>query len=211
MSRIVSYLGKIDPDKAREDAQRSLEALSIEGRTSDWWDRIQIWVLKQFVGAAGSVREAPVLWTILAVVLAVILFFVLRQRWSFGAPGIRKTTEFAGSEGLTLDQLRTRAQESEDKQEYDSAVLWWFRALAKLSAERDLVSDLRGMTATEVAKAISTKLPSAAADVLACADVFNRTSYGHAPATQQDAQLLRDCHQTVDSLSERQAAAKVKS
>lgn len=208
MSHIVSYLRQIAPDKAREDAQKSLEALGIDGRTSDWWDRIQIWVLKQFLGAAGSVRDAPVLWTILAVVLAVILFFVLRQRWSFGAPGVKKTTEFAGSEGLSLDQLRTRAQQSENNQEYDSAVLWWFRATAKIAAERDLVSDLRGMTATEVAKAISTKLPSAAADMLASADVFNRTSYGHAPATQQDAQLLRDCHQTIDSLSERQAVVK---
>lgn len=204
-------LREIDADKAREDAVRSLKEIGAEGGAPDWWDRVQLWILRHILETAGSMKDAPILWTFGAIILLVVLFFVLRQRWRFSAKGQNKTSEFAGSAGLSLAELEERARKAEYDQDHHEAVLWWFRTTAKLAAERKVVGDLRGMTATEVATAIGLKFPSAAASCQRAADVFNQTMYGHGDAQSTDVDTVRNAHQTVNELTATHKEVKLSS
>lgn len=209
MNPITPTVREIDADKAREDAARSLKEIGADASGFDWWDRVQLWVLRQFMETAGSIQDAPVLWTIAAVIVLAIVFFVLRQRWSTSATDKTKTSEFAGSAGLTLDQLEEKASQAEQNNNHHDAVLWWFRTAAKLAAEKKLVTDLRGMTATEVAAAVSQKLPTAAPQAQQAADVFNRVMYGESDANATDVDTVRTTHQTLRELTATKETVKL--
>lgn len=176
------------PDDARSELRREL--LRPEYNEQNLLDRVLRWVDRRLSDLLDAASGAPPLTTLAAMIVLVALvaaaaWVVSRQRLSARTPD--RTTSVQGTEQVSADQLRRRAEEALAQERYADAVVEGFRALALRQVERDRLDDAPGLTAQDVARSLAAEYPGRAHAVATSARLFDEVLYGDRAATLSQA------------------------
>ncbi|WP_129667430.1 DUF4129 domain-containing protein [Phytoactinopolyspora endophytica] len=190
----VSALIELDREEARELAR---EELSQPGYNRDVSlpARILEWILEQFnrlvSGAADAIPGGLGTVILLAAVVAVAILVVLRT----GPLARRKaggTATVFSETRRTSAEHRAAADDAARIQDWTTAVLERFRAVAVVLEERGVVEPRSDWTADELARHAGERLPDAASRLRAGARLFDHVHYGGHTATSDDDAAMRE-------------------
>jgi Domain of unknown function (DUF4129) len=178
------------------DEGRSLlrrELLHPEYTRDNLFWRVVDWLLDKLSGATDAASGASPLVTLLAMVIGVVLAGLLA--WLLSRARLRRRAPVVGAsvlldDGLTADQLRTRARTALAEGRHEDAVVDGYRALALRQVERHRIDDVPGATARELALALGAAFGGRAVQVRAAADLFDLVLYGDRPATAEQARSV---------------------
>lgn len=156
------------------------------------------WVAGLFEGAAGD--AVSIWWYALAgagllVVLALIAWGLVRLQ-----PGRRVRTTRDGSvfdeAGVAATDYLARARRARDAGDFAAAVVDGYRAVVAGAIERFVIDDRPGMTAREIAQALTGPFPDSDEDLHAAAGAFGAVRYGGlgADAAEADRMLTLEEH-----------------
>lgn len=195
----------LDPDR---DQARELLA---EELAEDQYSRresvlrlVQDWLGDLFERLLVALPGTPRLSTVLLVLVGLLVLGAVL----FAVSGTRRRQRLAErSDGAVLDEsgvsaagYRRRAEEARRREDWDALLLDSFRALAARSLERTVLPDLPGMTAHEVAAALTPVFPGQAGALASAAGRFDVVRYGGGRATREQAEatarLDRDVERT---------------
>lgn len=163
-----------------------------------WQERLDRWIaqhLPEGVSMAGSQVGAAVLITVLLITVALIAWQVRRFRG-----GSRQRSQ-PGSvfEDTTLSarEHRRRAEQALAGGDNATAVVEYFRAIARDLEERTIITPRAGRTAHEVALEAGPLLPGQVDSLRAAADTFDSVLYGGLLPDASRATQLRDIDAAV--------------
>jgi hypothetical protein len=154
----------------------------------DW---IQSILPKAGTGAGPDLGGlVPVLGVLVLVVLLVVAFVV------FGLPRLNRRSRAGGElfgddderDAITLRRVAERAAAAED---WTTAIVELFRALARRLDERAIVSSFPGTTARGFAARAGDAFPDAAPHLAACAADFDAVRYLGEPGTREGWERIR--------------------
>ena len=191
-------------DPSSPEAQQWVRAELANGQyltEPSWWQRFVEWLSSLFGGGPGpGLLPSWVVVLVVAVLLAVVALVVLRLVRPESVTRRRTSaTAAVDDEGLSAADYRRRAHASNDRGDWDAALLDSYRALAASAVERTLLTRLPGRTAHEVAVSLATVFPDHAEALASAASSFDDVRYGHRRTTRTqalattdlDAELLR--------------------
>lgn len=189
---------EIDEDPARELLRSELSKSEYTQASPTWLD---IWIedfwnwvndiLQPIDGVPGSF--SPIALVIGAiVVLGVIALLVGRpilvQRASRGAS---LSPDLFDGDARSAQELRASAAAAAARQDFETAVIEQFRALARSVHNRTVIALSPGMTATVVADAVAAAFPGHGHGLHRAAESFNAARYLGLGASEDDWQHLR--------------------
>lgn len=201
LSRGLAASG-IDPDP--EQARRLLRdelAKADYAQGSSLLDRLFRWLVEHFQtldqsARSGSASVSPLVTGLLAVAVVAVLAFVL--------PRIRRERTRRANADSILDDPSTSATAYRDRaggalreSRFDDALLDWFRAMARETTDRTLLSDAPGQTAHEMALALTEAFPAYAERLTGAADRFDAVRYGRRPASREQTLAMRELDRDV--------------
>ncbi|MDT0156786.1 DUF4129 domain-containing protein [Microbacterium sp. ARD32] len=191
-----------DGDEARRWAQEELAQREYQAAKPTWFDELAAGVVQWFLDlftARGAAGFAPLATTVIVVVVIAALVVALlvwgRPRASRAVP--RRRELLGEHDDRTAAQLRAAAERSAREQDWDSAVVMRYRALARDLLERDLIDPSPGATAQAIAREGSAPFPASAERLHAAATAFDAVRYLRAPA---DERAYRELAATDDAL-----------
>lgn len=159
----------------------------------DWLDRV-LGTLSG--GESGSVLA----WVVVAVLLAVVVFFGVRL-----VRGMRVDPGAGGATGADIGRpavdWRAEADAHEQAGRLGDAVRCRYRAAVADLAARGVVEEVPGRTAGTYARLVREAWPAVADDFAAMTAVFERVWYGGRPAGAGDATRMGDLAASVSAAS----------
>ena len=153
-----------------------------------WWQRFVEWLMRVLNGPQGAGLPSWVVAAVVVLLAAVVAVVVLR----LVRPEARLNPSTGAGpalddEGLSAEDYRRRAAQSDQRQDWDAMLLDSYRALAASAVERTLLAELPGRTAHEVAVALEPVFPDHRAALAITAGAFDAVRYGRRAATRQQA------------------------
>ena len=138
--------------------------------------------------------EAPPVPALVLIVLAVaaVVTYAIRRSGGLHATARRKAAVVLPDRPSTAADHRAAARRHTDAQQWDLAVVEWFRAVARELEERALLNPQPGRTALEVARDGGSARPDLAAELLTAAHYFDDVSYGHLAVGESAVAALRE-------------------
>lgn len=184
----------VDPDEAR---RRMLEELSkaeyddSPGFVSWLLGLLEDWLTDVLSGIDGSSAAQAGIFAVLAVMVAVVAFLVLR-RTGLVRRGAALSVETAldAEESLSAAQLRAAARDAIDQGRTDDATVLAMRALVRDLDERTLLDVTDGMTAHEAAGAAAAPFPDLRSRLQLGAEAFDTAAYSFRSVGSKQAQDL---------------------
>ncbi len=182
----------VDPD--REQAQQwMIEELSkaeYQAAKPSWFDLLS----KSFFDWLNSLHvdgDNPVQFPITVVVVIVIVGIIVAAFFIFGMPRINRRSKVIGSlfgtdEDRDAETLRRAAASAASNKDWAMAIEELFRALARVLAERVLVSTDPGTTARGFAARAGDVFPDHLARLSASATAFDDVRYLDKPGSEAD-------------------------
>lgn len=194
---VLAPLLRPDPDPARAWVRAELSKPEYQQpllkRIIGWFGEL----LDKLLNAAGGIGHlgTSAAFALLVVLLLVIVVVLARLR----PDASRRTTPGAvfADQRIGAAEHRALADRALADQRWDDALVEAMRAIAAGLVERDLVDDLPGATAHEVADAAARLFTEYADRVRAAADVFDAVLYGDRRADREDAAALLDLETTL--------------
>lgn len=197
----------IDPDDARERIHREL--LKPEYDDGDGFipwllKQIETWLGDMTHRATGNSTTATVLAIVLALLLVVVGFLVLRRTGMLrGSSTLRAGVSLAADPELSGQQLREQARDAASRSRSGDAVVLAMRALVRDLEERTLLDVTAGMTAHEAARAAAIPFPDLRTRLALAADAFDTAAYSRrAPSAKQVEDILRLCEYVAQAAPE---------
>jgi Domain of unknown function (DUF4129) len=190
---LVPFPAALDPtpDEARTELRRELAKPDYD--FGNPLTRLIEWFLRQFDGGIQTASNTPLVTTLAAVlVFALIVMGVglLTSR----ARRTARTSDAAGpigaEVGVSAADYRARALSAFTAEDFNTAVIECFRALARQQVESGWVEDLPQATAREVSGLMATSQPAHAERLRAAAALFDSTLYGDHAASREEAGSL---------------------
>jgi hypothetical protein len=185
----------VDPDRdtARDWAVQELSRREYQSAKPGLGERLLTWLWDLFnrIELAGGAPPVPAL-VLIAVVIAAVVTYAVRRSGGLHGTARRKAAPVLPDRSTTAADHRAAAQRHLDAQEWDHAVVEWFRAIARELEERALLIPQPGRTAVEVARDGGAARPDLASDLLAAAHYFDDVSYGHLSVGRPAVEALRD-------------------
>lgn len=197
---------EIDEDSARELLQRELAKSEYTQASPTWLDILidDFWnwvndILQPIEGVPGGFSPIALILGAI-VVLGVVALLVGRpvlaqraRRRASLAPDL-----FDGDDRSAL-QLRASAAAAASRQDFETAVIEQFRALARAVHDRTVIALSPGMTATTVAEATAAAFPGHAHELHLSARRFNAARYLGLGASEDDWRQLLDLDSTLEA------------
>jgi hypothetical protein len=202
------------PDQARNAAEEILARDEYQGPGSNesLLERFRDWLQERLPDDESTSLDVPD-WT--SFVLLTLLF---AGAVAAIAAGLRRTrrrrlrpADEPGGDVEVTPLLSVREWEAEERRleaagDHRGAVRARYRATVGLLAERDLLDDLPGRTPAEFAAEVTERLPAAAADFAALADLVNRVWFGQRPAGSGELAVARESAAAVADRAPRRGA-----
>lgn len=171
------------------------ELLRPEYHNDNLVQRLLGWLQDLLQRSVDTASQAPLVPTIAAIVLAVLLIAVvgwLATRPRAGAATRVDATPVLGDRPLPAAEWRRRAEQARAESRFADTVVHGFRAMAVRAIETGRIDQAPGATAHELAERIATTNPAVRGRVADSADLFDRIRYGDRPASPGDAdEILR--------------------
>ncbi len=187
-----------DPQQAKSDADDILARPEYQPPPQSILERIGSWlsdhlseILRNVNGGAGG----PIVWIVLAALVGVVVFFLLRLR---GGSGLRRrhgdddplfVTELEARR--TPTQWLTEAERLEGEGAWKQALRARFRALLGQLIDRGALRDLPGRTTGEYRIELARRAPSVAAEFREASGLFDAAWYGDEPTGPSENQRFR--------------------
>lgn len=190
---IVAAAGSLRPDPGRARAWLEQELRRPEYHRQSLAERLQSWLLDLWHRLTGSALHASSLSTATAVVLAValvVLVVLVAGRVRVEAAARLPDEGVLGPADRSADEHRATALAAVAEGRYADAVVEAFRAVAGRSLDRGLLADRPGLTAHEIAEAVSPVAPEHRGRLLAGAATFDAVFYGGRAASAAQAQQI---------------------
>jgi hypothetical protein len=132
-------------------------------------------------------------WTVVALVLVAIVVIAIFVRLGPLRRSARRKALITdpGARPLTARQLREQAEASAGTDDYTTAIVQGFRAIAVSLEERGVLVPDAGRTADELATQAGRLFPGQAADVAVAARLFDQVRYGGLVGAQDDYERVR--------------------
>lgn len=185
-----------DPDEARSRIHEELAKPEYDDSPGfvQWLlGTIERWLTEFLDGIDGSSTAQAGIAVLLVLLLAVVVFLVLRRTGLIRRSHALSISAQLDSEPvMTAEQLRRAAREAIDAGRSDDGTVLSLRALVRDLEERTLLEVSAGMTAHEAAGRAAHPFPELHGRLLRGADAFDTAAYSHRPATSKQADdLLR--------------------
>lgn len=185
-----------DRNQAREWAAQELARREYQVRKPSLLDQALAWLQDHIVLPHGP---GSAIGTGLAVLLvAVVIGYAL-----YRVGGLGRVRRAPGTDGVFTDtsmtaaEHRAAAEAAEAAQDWSTAVVERFRAVARGLEERAVITAAPGRTADEVARDAGAWLPGLAEALRSGARTFDDVRYGELAAAAQDARRLRELDDAV--------------
>lgn len=191
------WMGQGDPpvDVTSPEAKRLLEDELSDPEYDDPFDLAYELekLLADFLSDMGMSEFSASVLSVIVVVLAVagIVFAMSRLAWRKNAHTEDQVAAATAGSAMGLSEIVGKAEAAEKVENYHDAVMWWFRALARVGVRDDGVRGQASLTATEVALAVGALYPAVQTEATGAADTFNLVAYGHRDATAAHAAQVR--------------------
>ena len=158
-----------------------------EGLLERLWD----WLGRLLSGSEGT-GGLPgwTIWLAAALGLAVVAMVVLRSLRAERRMTVTGAGPVHEGPARSAAEHRASAAAALASGDADTAVLEGYRALARSAVERNLLDDLPGRTAHEVAVALAPVFPTDAARLAWAADTFDAVRYGRRAAAEDAARAV---------------------
>lgn len=187
----LPHMVDLTPDEARAELRHELARP--EYRERDLIERALAWVLRQIDQILNAASTVPPLSWFAALVVGLVLALALGL--VFSRLGQRAHQAHAGpapvlEEGLTANQLRTRARTALEAGRNKEATLDAFRALASAQVEQRRIENVPGATAHELATKLAEAFTDRRTEIVAAADLFDATLYGDQDVRREQAESL---------------------
>lgn len=176
----------------------------------DWLQRVLRWIAEH-LSVASSRAGAPPLGASLvtAVVVVGLLLLVLpRIRRERRARDKRRRTVLDDAR-MSAAAYRSRAQAALQRQDFEAALLDFFRATARSAGDRTLLDDAPARTAHEVGAALAGPYPAQAEALATAAARFDAVCYGQQRASRAEAEAAGDLDTTLQRTRPRSDRAMV--
>jgi hypothetical protein len=192
--RVARFDAPIRPDReqARAWAREELSRREYQTERPGIIDMVLAWIGAQLdrVQAPGVPGNVGVSVAI-ALVLALVAFVVWRTGGFRRQAKLRSRGVFDAVDRTATDHRRA-AEEAEAAGDLHTALVEWFRAIARALSERALIAESPGLTADELARRAAGRLPALADDFSAAAVSFDDVRYGDLPATLAAVRAMAD-------------------
>lgn len=170
-----------DADEARDWLLRELSKAEYEAARPTWFDRlasaISDWFFSLQVPDIGGGSGLGLAVILTLVVIALVIAFLI-----FGVPRLNKRSGysfelFGDTDVRDAAQLRTAAEASAARGEFDLAIAEMFRAIARGMVERTVLTTTPGTTAHDFAQRVAVAFPDFLPRLTAAARTFDEVRY----------------------------------
>lgn len=183
----------IGRDEARERAARELSTPAYAEESSSWVRRALEWAWQRFLDlaefAGGGTFGRVVIAVVAALLVIAVVVMVRRARPDAGRH--HDDAAIFGDRRLTAAQYRVAADTAAAADDWSTAVVELFRAVAAGLEERGVVESRPGRTADELARAAGSAMPPLRDDLGAATAIFDGVRYGGRNADADDYHLLQ--------------------
>jgi hypothetical protein len=184
-----------DPATSRAQARSILARPEFRVPQPSLFDRARTWLAEAlgrlitslFTGGIGSALA----WTILAVVVALMIFVATRVLRTVQHEPTRPGPARAAAARRSPIEWRQEAEACEARGDWKNALRAHFRALIGDLLARGMVRDLPGRTSGEYRTDVAVNLPVAAEDFAAATELFERAWYGDVPTGPDECARFR--------------------
>jgi hypothetical protein len=180
-------IGRVPAQRlARQELAKSIYHESFLARI---WNDIANWL-----NQAGSGSLPHGLWTLVALVLALILVVTVVLWWLGPMRRSRRVKSggvLAGTQ-LTAAEHRANAERLAASGEYAGAIIERVRAIAVELESRGVLAPRPGRTASELAAEVSAALPGSGVELREAARLFDDVRYGDRPGTAAGYERVRE-------------------
>lgn len=193
MLAIAAAAGSLRPDPGRARVWLDEELRRPEYHQQSLAERLQSWLLELWHRLTDSALHASSLSTATAVVLAValvVLVVLVAGRVRVETAARLPDDGVLGPDARSADEHRATALAAAAEGRYGEAVVEAFRAVAGRSLDRGLLDDRPGLTAHEIAEAVSPAAPEHRGHLVAGAATFEAVFYGGRAASASQAQEI---------------------
>jgi hypothetical protein len=157
--------------------------------------RIRTWIGEQLsrllarLGVGGS--ASIVAWLILAVAVAIVVFFVIRFAKGV-TPDATRRADSVTARLRTADDWRAEAADQERQGNWRAGLRCRYRALVADLAQRGLVDEVPGRTTGEYRAEVNENVPKVAPDFGGATELFEAAWYGNRPTGQDESARFRE-------------------
>ena len=197
-----------DGDQAQQWAEEELSNPAYDAAEPTWFDRLAAWVVNTVVDLFTGKTFQQWGWdgTAALITLSILVTLLVIGLVIWGVPRVRARARgdesplelFGEVEHRSISQLRRLAEEYADNGDWDNAIVFRFRALARAAVEQELATVVPGLTAQAFARAIAQTAPTIGADVADAADTFDDVRYLRRSGTQQMYERIVRADEHVD-------------
>ncbi|HEX6352867.1 DUF4129 domain-containing protein [Actinophytocola sp.] len=177
---------EVDPDAAREAAARELAdpayAAAEPSFPQQVFERIGRF-LGDVLSAVGDVAPGGLVGAMILLLLAVVVFIVIRLRVGPLARSLRSDVVTV-DRGRSSEDYRQAAEAARDRGDLGTAVRERFRAIVRELDGRGVLDERSGRTVDEIAAQAGQRLPHRASELRAAATLFDDVVYGGHPPTE---------------------------
>lgn len=183
----------IDRDAAHDAAQRELSKPiyprpSLIERLFNWLDEL----LYRLVAEGSSVPGGWFTLSVLLLLVAVAAVVAVRVAMRTMRTNRGREAALFGARELTSAEHRATAEQLAAQGNWSAAIRHRLRAVARHLEETGALSPVPGRTATELARDVSTAIPTLAGELRSAAEAFNDVTYGERPGTESGYRLVAD-------------------
>jgi hypothetical protein len=181
----------LDRQAAQREAIAELANPDYRAAQPSWLERAVGWLVDRVTEWATRASEAAPggLWGLLGLVIVVVVAVVV-IRWRIGPVARSAALEFHVDPTIPAATYRQRADQLAASGQWAPAIAERMRAIVRAAEERGLADARPGRTADELAALIAEQAPTAGADMVRAADVFDRVRYGGRPGDPRGYQQL---------------------
>lgn len=187
--------------EAKQQVQQELSKSAYHKSIDVWYELEKL--IADIFGSLGM-KEGPLTVTLAVCALVAaggIAYAMSRLAWKDVAETSDQVVPAAAVSVMSLTSLVSKAQAAEKTGDHHQAVLWWFRAMARVGVPQQKFSDSGSLTATEVALAVGQWCPAVRAVAAGAAETFNVVAYGHREATAEHCAQVQDAFDQVQQAS----------
>lgn len=202
-----------DGDEAREWAEQELQNQRYAEAKPTWFDYLAEDIADFFRGlfspeAGQSAGGVALVIVVIVVVAGLIAVLILWGRPRRSQQVRRRTADLLGErDDRTAAQLRAEAERSARAEDWDTAVVLRFRALARGLLERDIVDPAPGATAQAIAREAAAAFGAHHEPLRAAAVAFDDVRYLRHPATAETYRALASTDEMIAAQHPRLAEA----
>lgn len=196
MTLIPAAAVEPEADEAREWLIRELARPVYDAARPSWFDLLveRFWEWLQSIQIGGTGGTSPVLFAVIALIVAAILLLAFRQ---WGAPhpqrrGRGSGVLFGEDDERDAATIRAAALAAAAAGDHALATTEMFRAVARALEERTIVTASPGTTARAFAVAAGAAFPNSADELVDASAVFDGVRYLGAAASADDFASIRE-------------------